>query len=87
MIGSWWFLWAIFMCIFLVSPVGYGWAYRGWGPPYPRYLQRRRGARAEAAAAGGPATFNHHSWGWGGDFVWIMLMVAVFWGVSAFWWR
>ena len=25
--------------------------------------------------------------GWGGDFVWLMLLVAVFWGAGAFWWR
>ena len=25
MIGSWWFFWMIFMFLFLVPPIGYGW--------------------------------------------------------------
>jgi hypothetical protein len=29
MIGSWWFLWMAFMFIFLLTPIGYGWGYRG----------------------------------------------------------
>jgi hypothetical protein len=32
MIGSWWFLWTVFLFLFLVPPIGYGWGYRGWGP-------------------------------------------------------
>jgi hypothetical protein len=83
MMFSWWFLWMIFMLVFLVTPMGYGWGYRGWGPPYPSYFQRRRGERA---ALGG-SSFNHLSWGWGGDFVWIMVTVAVFWAMTAYWWR
>jgi hypothetical protein len=82
---TWWLIWMVFMFFFLVSPVGYGWGYRGWGPPYPRYVQRRRGS--QAAAAGGDQAFNHHAWGWGGDFVWLMLLVAVLWGASVFSWR
>ena len=86
MIGSWWVFWMIFMFLFLVPPIGYGWGYRGWGPPYPRYIQRRRGQRAAANSA--TAQFDHHAWGWGGDFVWmvgIVGMVWLFW--SVFWWR
>ena len=85
MMSSWWFLWIAFMFLFLVPPIGYGADYRGWGMPYPRYIQRRRGQ--QAAAAGRSASFNHEAWGWGGDFVWLMLLVAVFWGAGAFWWR
>src|SRR5277367_4650297 len=66
MLGTWWFFWLAFMFIFLLPPVGYGWGYRGWGPPYPRHIQRRRGEAA--ALTGGPNEFNPHSWGWGGDF-------------------
>lgn len=85
MFGSWWFLWMAFMFIFLIPPIGYGWGYRGWGPPYPRYVQRRRGQAA--IAAGGPSTFDHHSWGWGGDFIWIILFIGVLWAISGYWWR
>ena len=82
MISSWWFLW-MFAIIFLLPPLGYGWGYRGWGPPYPRYIQRRRG---QAAVANG-AAFNHQAWGWGGDFVWLMMLFGLFWSVALLWWR
>ena len=82
--GPWWILLVAYMVLFMV-PVGYGWGYRGWGAPYPRYIQRRRGARA--AAANNASTFNHHAWGLRGDFVWLMLAVALFWTVSRIWWR
>jgi hypothetical protein len=42
MIGMWWWIWIGFMFLFFVSPVSYGWGYRGWGPPYPSYVQERR---------------------------------------------
>ena len=84
MLFSWWWLWIVFMFL-AVAPMGYGWGYRGWGAPYPRYIQRRRGQRA--ASAGGPVTFDHHSWGWGGDFVWMILFIAVFWACFGIWWR
>lgn len=84
--SSWWFLWLAFMFIFLVPPIGYGWAYRGWGPPYPSYMQRRRGDRA-AVAGGGTTQFNHQSWGWGGDVLWFVIIFWMIWAVSAFWWR
>jgi hypothetical protein len=84
MLSSWW-LWMAFMFFLLVPPLGYGWGYRGWGPPYPRYIQRRRGQ--QAAATGGPANFNHHSWGWAGDFVWMVLFIGLFWTVSLFFWN
>ena len=85
MTSSWWLMGLIFMLWVTAPPVGYGWAYRGWGPPYPRYIQRRRGQ--QASAAGGPASFDHHSWGWGGDFVWMAMLIGLIWASSALWWR
>jgi hypothetical protein len=78
--SSWWFFWMAFMFLFLVSPVTYGWGYRGWGPPYPRYIQRRRGL--QAATTGQPADLRHQSWGWGGDFVWVVLFIAGGWAFA-----
>jgi hypothetical protein len=85
MIISWWWLWIVFIIVFAISPIGYGWGYRGWGPPYPRYLQRRRGSRA--AGSGQPVLMDHYAWGWGGDFVWLMVIIALCWFLAAFWWR
>jgi hypothetical protein len=82
MMGSWWFLWMLFMFVFLVPSLGYGWGYRRWGAPYPRYIQSRR-----AATASGSAALDHQSWGWGGDFVWIVLLIGLFWAAGALWWR
>lgn len=85
MMGTWWFFWLTFMFIFLVPPLGYGWGYRGWGPPYPRYIQRRRGLRA-SIGGGKTAAYRHHAWGWGGDFVWTVLFVGVAWAFLGLWW-
>jgi hypothetical protein len=85
MMSSWWMMWMLVMFLFLVTPVGYGWGYRGWGAPYPRYIQRRRGQ--QAAAAGGPAEVDHHAWGWGGDLVWLVLLVGLLWACLSLWWR
>ncbi len=85
MISSWWWIWMMFMLFVIVSPVGYGWGYRGWGPPYPSYIQRRR--HEQATALGGSQEFNHRAWGWGGDFVWIALVIGVVWVLTSFWWR
>jgi len=82
--SSWWLLWMLFMFVFLITPASYGWGYRKWGPPYPRYVQRRR---EHAAAAGGAATFGHQSWGWGGDFVWLVLLVGLLWAAAGLWWH
>ena len=81
MFGAWWLFWLIFL-LFLIAPTGYGWGYRKWGPPYPRYIQRRR-----AAAIGGSPTFNHQAWGFTGDFVWMVMIIGVFWACAALWWR
>jgi len=84
MMSSWWVWWMIVMFFLLVTPVGYGWGYRGWGPPYPSYFQRQRDLQASSAGASG--AFNHYSWGWGGDFVWLILFVGIFWVATAMWW-
>ena len=85
MFTSWWLLWWIFMLGFLLPPVGYGWGYRGWGPPYPSYFQRRRAERGGQSLRG--ASFDHYSWSWGGDLLWLGFLIAMFWCVSAIWWR
>ena len=84
MMGTWWWIWIAFMFLFLVPPIGYVWGYRGWGAPYPSYIQRRRG---QAANAGGAAQFDHYAWGWGGDFVWMILLVGMVCAVFGMWWR
>ena len=85
MMGSWWFVWLGFMFLILLPPVGYGWGYRGWGAPYPRYVQRRR--MQQASVTGTPSAFNHQSWGWGGDLFWIVLLCWVIWPISTRWWH
>jgi hypothetical protein len=84
MMNVWWMWWMVVMFVLLVSPMGYGWGYRGWGPPYPSYIQRRRSQ--QAGATGRPVTFNHQSWGRGGDFVWVVFLIGVVWLATAFWW-
>ena len=85
MIFTWWWIWLAFMLLLVLPPVGYGWGYRRWGPPYPRYFQRRRHERA-AEDPDAPA-FDHLSWGWAGDFVWMMFFLWIFWFLVATWWR
>jgi len=81
---SWWLLWFVFMFFLFISPVSYGWGYRGWGPPYPSYIQRQRHLRSSAAGTAGD--FDHYAWGWGGDILWIILFVGVIWVFTALWW-
>lgn len=80
-----WWLWILVMLLLLVPPIGYGWAYRGWGPPYPLYVQRRRGQRT--VVADGSVPFDHQSWGLGGDFVWAVFFIGILWAIGSFWWR
>ena len=77
---SLWWLWVIFLGVFLLPSVGYGWGYRGWGPPLPAAIQRRRALSAKAA--GGTSTFDHHAWGRGGDIIWAMLVVSMIWAIA-----
>lgn len=78
-----WLLWMVVMFLFVLTPIGYGWGYRGWGPPYPRYIQRRRALRA--AVPGTSSSFDHHAWGRAGDFVWIVLLIGIFCGLAFRW--
>jgi hypothetical protein len=84
MMGSWWLLWMLFMFVFLLTPIGYGWGYRGWGAPYPSYIQRRRAQRADAS---GFIPHNHLAWGAGGDLLWMVLCIGFFWVCLAMWWH
>jgi hypothetical protein len=68
-VWSWWWLWALFM-VFLLIPTGYGWGYRGWGPPYPSYYRQRRGFAATHPSA---------AWGWFADVLWICFAVELVW--------
>ena len=80
MTNTLWFLWMAFIFLFLVSPLSYGWGYRGWGPPYPRYIQRRRALRATYSASS--VASRHRAWGWGGDFVWVVLLIGGGWAAA-----
>lgn len=73
MVTSWWFLWATFLVVFVVPLVGYGWGIRGWGPPYPRYVQDWRHRRAGGSAGD---AFDHRAWGGRGDFVWLAIVTS-----------
>lgn len=73
----WLLLWLLFVFVLLMLPLGYGWAYRGWGPPYPGYFRRRR-------APADPVGYEPvDSWGLAGDLLWVALIVAVAWFVIA----
>jgi len=80
MTNTLWFVWLAFIFFFLVSPVGYGWSYRGWGPPLPRYIQRRRAIRASFTDVA--AASRHQAWGKGGDFVWVVLLIGGCWAAA-----
>jgi hypothetical protein len=84
MASSWWWMWMVVMVVLLVPPMGYGWGYRGWGPPYPIYVQRRRSERAGLTGGGG--SFDHYSWSWGGDVLWMIFLFGAVWFATAFWW-
>lgn len=86
MASAWWWMWMAFMFLMLLPPLGYGWGYRGWGPPYPRYVQNRRAARAMSIDPQG-SPYDHQAWGWGGDYLWGVLLLGMFWASWAFWWR
>jgi hypothetical protein len=75
-----WLAWVAFMFLFVLSPLGYGWSYRGWGPPLPRYIQRRRAARSSLVNVATPARYE--AWGRGGDFIWIVLLIGSGWALA-----
>lgn len=80
--SMWWF-WMV-LGLLLVLPLGYGWGYRGWGAPYPSYFQRRR--MQLATSGGAPSRVDHLAWGWGGDVVWLVILMDVLF-VTALLWR
>jgi hypothetical protein len=80
MLSPFWLLWLVFLLVFLITPVGYGWAYRGWGVPYPRYVQRRR---AVLASTSGRSPLSHQAWGRAGDLIWVGLAIAMVWACFA----
>jgi hypothetical protein len=98
----WWFWWwMLFVIILLVLPLGYGWGYRDWGPPYPSVYRRSRDRNSPPAV--GPAAGNASmanptgsvsnnppdlsGWGVGADLLWIFLVLAIVWLLLAlFWW-
>ena len=82
MMSSWWWLWMLLMFFMVITPIGYGWGYRGWGPPYPSYVQRRRHLKGGGTGAG---SFDYYSWGWGGDLMWLLFLVGIVWLPLAFW--
>jgi hypothetical protein len=79
----WWFWLVLALVVFL--PTGYGWGYRGWGAPYPSYLQRRR--MQIAMNAGSSRGFDHLAWGRGGDFIWALVLFDVVFFGALFLWR
>ncbi len=83
MIGYWWWFWLAFIFLFLLPPLGYGWGYRGWGPPYPTYFQRRR--LPQSTTQNRPDA-RHLSWGWFGDFVWLIAIIGTVWAFAALFW-
>jgi hypothetical protein len=83
LIGTWWILWLGFFLVLLVLPMGYGWGYRDWGPPFPTYWQRRRSAQLAAKGVAGP--FKHESWSWGGDLFWLAVFVCATSVIWAMW--
>jgi hypothetical protein len=80
MTSTFWLVWMAFMFLFVVTPVGYGWSYRGWGPPLPRYVQRRRAARAILTNVAAPSRYE--AWGRRGDLVWVVLLIAGGWALA-----
>lgn len=86
MLSSSWLFWMGFMFLFFLVPVSYGVGVRRWGVPYPRYYQRRRSVRA-AAASGTPPVVSHEAWGWGGDYVWLVLLIGGSWAAMSLFWH
>lgn len=74
--------WLAFLFLCLLGPLGYGWGYRRWGMPYPRYIQQRRHDRyvSESVAS----TRDHRAWGRGGDFIWLAFVFWTIWSYVVF---
>lgn len=89
---EWWWFWLAFLLVFLVLPLGYGWGYRGWGPPYPAYYRRRRTPSGriveERVQTERDVAVADDASGWGAlaDVLWLILAIAAIWWVAAWWW-
>ncbi len=66
----WW--WLMFVIVLFVLPLGYGWGYRRWGPPY---VSRRRATTQHPA----PETAT---WGLLAALVWASFTVALIWLIA-----
>jgi hypothetical protein len=71
-----WLWWTFIVTLLLLAPIGYG-----LGPPHPTHFQRRRVRHASSRGS-----FNHQAWGWPGDLVWVVFLLAMVWLAVAFWW-
>lgn len=65
----WFLLWVVFVVLLFALPLGYGWGYRRWGPPYPSWTAAAREQRARGMA----------TWGFIADLVWVVFLVAIIW--------
>ena len=88
--NGWWWWWLAFVVVFFFLPLGYGWGYRGWGPWYRRRHYDgppRTGAPDDnlQPGFGGPEEVGS-GWGWGGAFLWIILIIALIWLIAAWGW-
>jgi hypothetical protein len=63
-------LWLILLLVLFLLPLGYGWGYRGWGPPYPRLYRRRAAAGGDESLAG---------WGYRAELLWLVLALLFVW--------
>ena len=81
---GWWWWWLAFLIIFFLLPLGYGWGYRGWGPWY----RRRPPVRGALPDSGlnRVEPVDDYGWGWLGIFLWIILIIAIIWGIGAWGW-
>lgn len=93
-----WWLWIAFVLFVILMPLGYGWGYRGWGPPYPRYYDRGRarvggrpypapGSTQREPLPGDPgmpvAGASTGAWGVAADIFWLAVLGAIIWAIVA----
>jgi hypothetical protein len=76
---GWWIWWVIFVIIFFLLPLGYGWGYRGWGPWY----RTRRPRRMDLPPGTEPTPIDTDA-GWGclGVILWIIVIIAIIWLIA-----
>lgn len=87
----WWWAWIVLIVIFALLPLLFVWASRRSGPPYPRYVRRRR-ARTMAPVREDPyrqerrdeearEQAKEDAWTWLADLFWLGVLVALAWGI------